>query len=90
MEKPNSTMARQIAQAASAFELQSTGRLPKSATFILNDRKPATPRYSSISADSATDPEGGLWCEPVDCQALGMHRMIEVFNEDTSWLVSGK
>ena len=37
MEKPNSTMARQIAQAASLFEQQRTGNTPKSVTVVLSD-----------------------------------------------------
>ena len=37
MEKANSTMARQIAQAASAFEQQRTGNTPKSVTVVLSD-----------------------------------------------------
>jgi len=37
MDKPNSTMAQQIAQAASAFEQQRTGHVPKSVTVVLSD-----------------------------------------------------
>jgi uncharacterized protein YbcI len=37
MDTSNSTMAQQVAQAASAFEQQRTGHLPKSVTAILND-----------------------------------------------------
>ena len=37
MDKPNSTMAQQIAQAASAFEEQRTGHGPKSVTVVLSD-----------------------------------------------------
>jgi uncharacterized protein YbcI len=37
MDKPNSTMARQIAQAASVFEQQRTGNTPKSVTVVLSD-----------------------------------------------------
>jgi uncharacterized protein YbcI len=36
MDKPNSTMAQQIAQAASAFEQQRTGHVPKSVTVVLS------------------------------------------------------
>ena len=36
MNKPDSTVARQIAQAASAFELQRTGRAPRSVTVVLS------------------------------------------------------
>jgi len=37
MSKFNSTMAQQIAKAATAFEQQRTGRAPKSVTVVLND-----------------------------------------------------
>ena len=37
MDKPNTTMARQIAQAASLFEQQRTGNTPKSVTVVLSD-----------------------------------------------------
>jgi len=37
MDKPNSTMARQIAQAAIAFEQQRTGHVPQSATVVLSN-----------------------------------------------------
>jgi uncharacterized protein YbcI len=36
MNKPDSTMARQIAQAASAFEQQRTGHTPRSVTVVLS------------------------------------------------------
>ena len=37
MDKPDSTMARQIAHAASVFEQQRTGNTPKSVTVVLSD-----------------------------------------------------
>ena len=37
MDKSNSTMAQQIAQAASAFEQQRTGHAPKSVTVVLSE-----------------------------------------------------
>src|SRR5260370_42406960 len=37
MDKSNSTMAQQVAQAASAFEHQRTGHVPKSVTAVLSD-----------------------------------------------------
>ncbi len=37
MNKPNSTTARQIAQAATVFERQRTGNTPKSVTVVLSD-----------------------------------------------------
>ena len=37
MNKANSTMARQIAQAATVFEQQRTGNTPKSVTVVLSD-----------------------------------------------------
>src|SRR2546422_10656844 len=37
MDKSNSTMAQQLAQAASAFEQQRTGHAPKSVNVVLSD-----------------------------------------------------
>ncbi|MBI3464704.1 MAG: DUF2294 domain-containing protein [Planctomycetes bacterium] len=37
MDKSNSTMEQQIAQAASAFEQRRTGHVPKSVTVVLSD-----------------------------------------------------
>jgi len=37
MEKSNSTVAQQIAKAASAFEKQRTGQLPQSVTVVLSE-----------------------------------------------------
>ena len=37
MDEPNATMAQQIARAASAFERQRTGHVPKSVTVILSE-----------------------------------------------------
>ena len=38
MNKPNSKMARQIAEAASVFELQTTGHPPQSVTVVMSDK----------------------------------------------------
>ena len=37
MDKPNSTMAREIAQSASACQAQRTGHVPKSVAVVLSD-----------------------------------------------------
>jgi len=37
MNKPNSTMAQRVASAASAFQQQRTGHMPKSVTVVLSD-----------------------------------------------------
>jgi len=37
MDKPNSTVAQQIAAAASAFEQERTGNVPKSVTVVLSE-----------------------------------------------------
>ena len=37
MDKPNSTMAQQIAEAAPGFETPRTGNTPKSVTVVLSD-----------------------------------------------------
>jgi hypothetical protein len=39
MGKPDSTVAQQIAEAASAFEQRLTGRVPKSVTVVLSEQR---------------------------------------------------
>jgi uncharacterized protein YbcI len=54
MDRSNATMAEQIAQAASAFEKQRTGHLPKSVTVVLsNDTLVITLRGALTPAEKA-------------------------------------
>jgi uncharacterized protein YbcI len=61
MDKPNSTMARQIAQAASVFEQQRTGNTPKSVTVVLSDTTLVITLHGALSEAEkamAKSPEG--------------------------------
>ena len=61
MDKPNSTMARQIAQAASAFEQQRTGNTPKSVTVVLSEDTVMITLHGALSEAEkalAKSPEG--------------------------------
>ena len=61
MEKANSTMARQIAQAASVFEEQRTGNTPKSVTVVLSDTTLMITLHGALSETEkalAKSPEG--------------------------------
>lgn len=61
MEKPNSTMARQIAQAASVFEQQRTGNTPRSVTVMLSDTTLVITLHGALSEAEkalAKSPEG--------------------------------
>ncbi|HSS65969.1 MAG TPA: DUF2294 domain-containing protein [Gammaproteobacteria bacterium] len=61
MEKPNSTMARQIAQAASLFERERTGNTPKSVTVVLSDTTLVITLHGALSEAEkalAKSPEG--------------------------------
>jgi uncharacterized protein YbcI len=49
MEKCNSIMAQQIAEAASAFEERRTGHVPKSVTVVLSDRTLVITLYEALS-----------------------------------------
>ena len=61
MYKSNSTMARQIAQAASLFEQQRTGNTPKSVTVVLSDTTLVITLHGALSEAEkalAKSPEG--------------------------------
>ena len=61
MDKPNSTMARQIAQAASVFEQQRTGNTPKSVTVVLSGETLVITLHGALSEAEkalAKSPEG--------------------------------
>jgi uncharacterized protein YbcI len=74
MEKANSTMARQIAQAASAFEQQRTGNTPKSVTVVLSDTTLVITLHGALSEAEkalAKSPEGAA-------QVQDFHRQLFV------------
>jgi len=61
MNNPGSTMARQIAQAASAFQEQRTGHVPKSVAVVLSDETLVITLHGALSPaekDLARSPEG--------------------------------
>ena len=61
MYKPNSTMAQQIAHAASVFEQQRTGNTPKSVTVVLSDTTLVITLHGALSEAERTvakSPEG--------------------------------
>ncbi|MCO6435486.1 MAG: DUF2294 family protein [Phycisphaerae bacterium] len=61
MDKPGSTMARQIAHAASVFEQQRTGNTPKSVTVVLSDTTLLITLHGALSEAEkalAKSPEG--------------------------------
>lgn len=63
MDDSNSTMARQIAEAARAFELQTTGHLPQSVTVVLSDHTLVITMHGSLSPAEralAAKPAGAL------------------------------
>ena len=72
MDKPNSTMARQIAQAASLFEQQRTGNTPKSVTVVLSDTTLVITLHGALSEAEkalAKSPEGAA-------QVQDFHRQL--------------
>jgi hypothetical protein len=59
MDKSNSTMAQQIAQAAIAFEQRRTGNhVPKSGTVVLSEA-PINEHYHNIVSKCETRVQGG-------------------------------
>jgi uncharacterized protein YbcI len=61
MDKPNSTVAQQIAQAASAFEQQRTGNTPKWVTVVLSEDTVMITLHGALSEAEkalAKSPEG--------------------------------
>ena len=72
MDKPNSKMAQQIAQAASAFEQQRTGNTPKSVTVVLSDTTLVITLHGALSEAEkalARSPEGAA-------QVQDFHRQL--------------
>ena len=63
MNGSDSTMAQQIAEAARAFELETTGHLPKSVTVVLSDHTLVITMHGSLSPAEralAASPAGAL------------------------------
>ncbi len=61
MDNSNSTMAKQLAQAASDFERQRTGHVPKSVTVVLSDSTLVITLHGALSPAEkalAQSPEG--------------------------------
>ena len=61
MDGPNSTMARQIAQVASAFQEQRTGHVPQSVAVVLSGETLVITLHGALSPaekDLARSPEG--------------------------------
>jgi uncharacterized protein YbcI len=74
MDKPNATMAQQIAQAASAFEQQRTGHAPKSVTVVLSDTTLVITLHGALSEAEralAKSPKGAA-------QVQDFHRQLFV------------
>lgn len=61
MEKPNKTMAQQVAQAASAFQQQRTGHVPNAVTVVLSGETLVITLHDALSPaekDLAKSPAG--------------------------------
>lgn len=74
MDKPKSEMARQIAEAAFAFEQQRTGNAPKSVTVVLSDTTLVITLHGALSEAEkalAKSPEGAA-------QIQDFHRQLFV------------
>jgi len=54
MDKPQATMAQQIAQAASVFEQQRTGRVPKSVTVVQSEGTLVVTLHGALSPAEQT------------------------------------
>jgi uncharacterized protein YbcI len=79
MKKSNSTMAQQIAQAASAFEERRTGHAPKSVTVVLSDTTLVITLHGALSPAEkalAKSPEGAA-------QLQDFHRQLFANSADS-------
>jgi uncharacterized protein YbcI len=80
MEKSNSTMAQQIAQAASAFELRRTGHAPQWVTVVLSEDTLVITLHGALSPAEkalAQSPAGAA-------QVQEFHRQL--FASSSDWL----
>lgn len=79
MDKSNSTMAQQIAQAASVFEQQRTGNTPKSVTVVLSDTTLVITLHGALS-----EAEKALAKSPAGAaQIQDFHRQLFVNASDS-------
>lgn len=79
MHKPNSTMARQIAKAASAFQEQRTGHVPQAVSVVLSDDTLVITLHEALSpAEKALskNPAGAA-------QVQEFHRQLFVNDSDS-------
>jgi uncharacterized protein YbcI len=79
MEKPSSTMAQQIARAASEFERQRTGHAPQSVTVVLSGDTLVITLHGSLSPGEkvlAQSPEGAA-------QVQEFHRQLFLTSYET-------
>ena len=80
MEKPNLTMAQQVAEAAAAFEKQRTGHAPQAVTVVLGDETLVITLHGALSPAEralARTPAGAA-------QVQDFHRQL--FNDSADWL----
>jgi uncharacterized protein YbcI len=80
MDKPQSTMAREIAAAANAFEQRRTGHGPKSVTVVMSEETLVITLHEALSpAERALsqDPAGAA-------RVQDLHRQL--FNHSSGWL----
>ncbi len=80
MSEPHSTMAREIARAASIFEQQRTGNTPRSVTVVLSDTTLVITLHGALSEAEralAKSPEGAA-------QVQSFHRQL--FANASEWL----
>jgi len=79
MQKSNSTMAQQIAQAASAFEKRRTGQLPQSVTVVLSENTLVITLHGALSpAERALSKSPGGAAQVQD-----LHRQLFVDASDS-------
>ena len=79
MEKPNPTMAQQIAEAAAAFEKQRTGHAPQAVTVVLSDETLVITLHGALSPAEralAKTPEGAA-------QVQDFHRQLFTDSADS-------
>lgn len=79
MDRTNSTMAQQIAMAASAFQEQRTGHLPKAVTVVLSEETLVVTLHGALSPaekDLARTPAGAA-------QVQDFHRQLFTSTCDT-------
>lgn len=74
MDRPNSSIARRIAQAASVFELQRTGHAPRSVTVVMSDTTLVITLHGALTQAEmalAESPEGTAQIQEFHRQLFG-------------------